>query len=172
MQSPHAPSSQQFDPDQTHNQGDTLFTQDTREKSQTDDLAAFIEFIAGHPPAPILSTTPSANPPQRPERQETVTPTQRKSTRLADKAKLHPGQDSVQLAQRVLIKKLGELSPKNIMPTQPDFNTLVQHLPKPFTAMKMAAIQNLIDHGNQPKSSKKSKKVAPAPASGAVDMAA
>ena len=76
-----------------------------------DDLASFIDFISCTPPTPILNTPPPANPLPQPETHTETNTAQQKSTRLANKAKLHPGKDSVQLAQRVLINKLGELSP-------------------------------------------------------------
>ncbi|CAN6361928.1 unnamed protein product [Urochloa humidicola] len=126
-------------------------------EAQVDDLSAFINFISKVPPAPILSTPPRANPIQTPDTKNETAIIQRKSTRLAEKAKQHPCQDSTQLAQRVLANKLGELSPQKSAHANSDFNHLTQHLPKPLTSMKMAAIQTLVEKGNQPKSKKRSK---------------
>ncbi|CAN6293474.1 unnamed protein product [Urochloa humidicola] len=128
-------------------------------------MATFIEFIAGPPPAPILNTPPKVNPPPNADSQTAAPTTQRKSSRLADKAKLHPGKDSIQLAQRVLVNKLGELSPNKHTNALADFNTLLQHLPQALMDTEMVAIQTLIEHGNKPKSRKKSK-VVPAPQGG------
>ncbi|CAN6302984.1 unnamed protein product [Urochloa humidicola] len=187
---PVAPTpTQQVDPDQFQNQvvntpcvqqppitevsnsgrdpnGPTL---NNGEGKQIDDFAAFIDFISGPPPAAILNTPPRVNPPQPVGTQPESTTTQRKSTRLAEKAKLYPGEDSVQLAQRVLINKLGELSPKKKVQAQLDFNTLAQHLPQPLTRTNMEAIQTLIEQGNQPKRKKRAK-VVPAPAAEIVDQ--
>ncbi|CAO2040981.1 unnamed protein product [Urochloa humidicola] len=129
-----------------------------------DDINEFINFISRTPPAPILHTPPRVNPIPQSENFAEPTTTQRKSTRLADKAKLHPGKDSIQLAQQVLISKLGELSPepKEQADTNTDFNKLAQHLPQPLTAGTMNAIQTLVEHGNQPRNKKRSKKIAPA----------
>jgi hypothetical protein len=69
---------------------------------------------------------------------------------------LHLGKDSIQLAQRVLANKLGELSPRQIDPNA-EFVRLAQHLPQPLTATKMVAIHTLVEQGNQPKSNKKSR---------------
>ena len=129
------------------------------EQDTIDDLASFIDFISCTPPAPILNSPPATNPIPRPETFAEPQTTQRKSTRLANKAKLHPGKDSVQLAQKVLINKLGELSPgvKEQASSNTDFNKLAQHLPQPLTSAKMEAIKTLVEKGNQPKNKKKSR---------------
>src|SRR6185312_11228882 len=100
------------------------------------DLASFIDIISCTPPAPILNSPPATNPIPQPETFAEPQTTQQKSTRLANKAKLHPGKDSVQLAQKVLINKLGELSPgvKEQASSNTDFNKLAQHLPQPLTS--------------------------------------
>jgi len=94
----------------------------------------------------------------------TETPTaQRKSTRLADKAKLNPVKGSLNLAQRVLINKLGELSPNLKQKAKVDFNSVVQHFQQPVTKKTMDALTVLVEQGNKAVSKKKSK-VAPMPA--------
>jgi hypothetical protein len=124
--------------------------------TQQDDLAEFITFISHVSPAPILRTPHKINHTQ-PHQESLASPTtQRKSARLANKANLHLGKDSIQLAQRVLANKLGELSPRQIDPNA-EFVRLAQHLPQPLTATKMVAIHTLVEQGNQPKSNKKSR---------------
>jgi hypothetical protein len=134
-----------------------------REHEQVDDMTSFLNFIAHIPAAPILSTPPRVNPIQQESHKNAQTPSQRKSSRLAEKAKLQLRKNSIQLAQSILISKLGELSPKAADGAGiSDFDTLAQHLPKPLTSMKMDAIQTLVEQGNKPRSNKKSK-VTPAP---------
>jgi hypothetical protein len=99
----------------------------------------FIDFISSSPKAPILNSPPKANPTQMSAQQLASSTAQRKSRRLADKAKLHPGLNSTQLAQNILINKLGKLSPPYNANSAPDINVLMQHIPRPFTAMKMEA---------------------------------
>jgi hypothetical protein len=95
---------------------------------------------------------------------------QRKSARLADKAKNNVGLGNLQLAQQVLVKKLGELIPNSQQKFDCNFDSLVQQLPRPFNKATMEALQVLLEEGNKAKSKKKSKakskkksKVAPAP---------
>ncbi|XP_072147512.1 uncharacterized protein [Setaria viridis] len=111
-----------------------------RETDQVDDMTSFLNFISHVPVAPILHTPPRVNPIQQESHGNIPAPSHRKSSRLADKAKLHSGKDSIQLAQSILISKLGELSPKAPHQDKPDFDNFTQHLPKPLTSMKMAAI--------------------------------
>jgi hypothetical protein len=87
---------------------------------------------------------------------------QRKSARLADKAKNNVGLGNLQLAQQVLVKKLGELIPDSQNKSNCNFDSLVQQLPRPFNKTTMEALQVLLEEGNKAKSKKKSK-VAPAP---------
>ncbi|KAG2573763.1 hypothetical protein PVAP13_7KG275755, partial [Panicum virgatum] len=80
----------------------------------------------------------------------TETPTaQRKSTRLADKAKLNPVKGSLNLAQRVLINKLGELSPNLKQKANVDFNYVVRHFQQPVTKKMMDALTVLVEQGNK-----------------------
>lgn len=128
-----------------------------------DDINAFIDFISCKPTTPLLNSPPRINPiqPSTGSNPPTVT-TQRKSSRLADRARNNPGRDTIQMAQQVLINKLGELSPKPKDNSKPGFDQLAQHLPKPLNDMKMEAIRTLIEKGNQSKSkNKKKNKVAP-----------
>ncbi|CAN6209190.1 unnamed protein product [Urochloa humidicola] len=130
-----------------------------------DDLTSFLNFVSGPPNTPILHTPPRANPQPtdiRPPPTNEPTTQQRKSSRLADKAKANPGKGSIQLAQQVLINKLGDLVPDAQQKKDDNFDSLVQRLPRPFTKHTMEALQVLVEQGNKPKGRKKSK-VAPSP---------
>jgi len=141
------------------------------EDNEINDLTSFINYISCAPPVPVLHTPPRVNNLQTHDEQSsrvqhisTETPlAQRKSTRLADKAKLNPVKGSLNLAQRVLLNKLGELSPKLKQKANMDFNSVVQHFQQPVTKMTMDALTVLVEQGNKAVSKKKSK-VAPMPA--------
>jgi hypothetical protein len=77
--------------------------------------------------------------------------TQRKSTRLAKKATLNVGKDTIQIAQDLLIKKLGELSGEetNQDEADSDFDLYAQHFERPTDKSKMEAITVLIEEGNK-----------------------
>jgi hypothetical protein len=77
--------------------------------------------------------------------------TQRKSTRLAKKATLNVGKDTIQIAQDLLIKKLGELSGEetNQDEADSDFDLYAQHFERPIDKSKMEAITVLIEEGNK-----------------------
>jgi hypothetical protein len=61
-----------------------------REHEQVDEMISFLNFIAHIPAAPILSTPPRVNPIQQESHKNAQTPSQRKSSDLAEKAKLQP----------------------------------------------------------------------------------
>jgi hypothetical protein len=86
------------------------------------DLQLFLDFVSGETCAPIFSTPPRVNPHTDNSRHEPSAPNtqQRKSARLADKAKHNAGLGSMQLAQQVLVKKLGELIPGSQPKTDSD----------------------------------------------------
>jgi hypothetical protein len=87
---------------------------------------------------------------------------QRKSSRLADKAKETQGKRYVQLAQEVLAKKLGNLSPPTKISESDLFNSYAQHLEQPLTKQNMEALTVLVDHGIHPKKKKgRTSKVTP-----------
>jgi hypothetical protein len=85
------------------------------EQGDVDDLQRFLDFVSGAADAPILNTPPRPNQPAANPTPlaKPTNPKQRKSARLADKAKSNVGLGSVQLAQQVLIKKFGELIPES-----------------------------------------------------------
>jgi hypothetical protein len=77
------------------------------------------------------------------------TSTQRKSTRLAKKAELNIGKDTIQVAQDLLIKKLGDLVGEKTNQDEADFDFYAQHFERPIDKTKMEAIQMLIEQGNR-----------------------
>jgi hypothetical protein len=93
-----------------------------------DDLQHFLDFVTGANDAPILTTPPRANQPiGDPGLHTRATNTQqRKSARLADKAKNNVGLGSLQLAQQVLVKKLGELIPDSQNNSNCNFDSFVK----------------------------------------------
>lgn len=86
-------------------------TQQGAESNSIDDLT-FVEFVTGKPTAPLLTSPPEINniDNQCTDRAILAYPpsTQRTSSRLAEKKKANPTTGSVQMAQRVLMLKLGE----------------------------------------------------------------
>jgi hypothetical protein len=75
----------------------------------------------------------------------------RQSIRLAKKAAANSGKDAIQVAQDLLIKKLGELSgadsPIDNTQNSSDFDLYAQHFGNPIEKSKMEAIQVLIEQG-------------------------
>jgi hypothetical protein len=76
----------------------------------------------------------------------------RQSTRLAKKAIAHSGKGAIEIAQDLLVKKLGDLAgtvnmgtSKNSTPD--DFDLYAQHFARPLEKTTMEAIQDLIEHG-------------------------
>lgn len=116
------------------------------EDNEINDLTSFINYISCDPPVPVLQTPPRVN-----------------NMQPHDKAKLNPVKGSLNLAQRVLINKLGELSPKLKQKANVDFNSVVQHFQQPVTKMTMDALTTLVELENKAVSKKKSR-VAPMPA--------
>jgi hypothetical protein len=84
--------------------------------------------------------------------------------RLVDKAKANAGLGSIQLAQQLLVKKLGDLIPESQQKTDDTFDSLVQvqRLPRSFNKATMEALQVLVEEGNKTQNRNKSK-VAPSP---------
>jgi hypothetical protein len=76
---------------------------------------------------------------------------QRKSARLADKAKNNVGLGSLQLAQQVLVKKLGELIPDSQNNSNCNFDSFVKQLPRPFNKTTMEAMQVLLEEATRPR---------------------
>jgi len=73
--------------------------------------------------------------------------TKRKSVCLTAKAQSRIGKDTIQIAQDLLVKKLGELSPDNQAANIPNIESFSQHLDQPLTKNNMEALQVLVEHG-------------------------
>jgi hypothetical protein len=91
------------------------------------------------------SESPQTPPPPRPS---FFTP-QRKSIRLAKKSKTTQGKGAIQVAEELLIKKLGDLSPSATKEEADQFEFFAQHLERPLTKANMDAITVLIEVGQQ-----------------------
>lgn len=79
--------------------------------------------------------------------------TQRKSTRLAQKAAINAGKDTIQIAQDLLVKKLGDLSGEEIeqegKDLETDFDFYAQHFERPVKQITMEAIKILTEEGTK-----------------------
>ena len=73
--------------------------------------------------------------------------TQRKSSRLANKAKSRVGKDTLTVAHDLLIKKLGDLTPRQDDANEVNIESFSQHLDNPLNKAEMDTIQDLIEHG-------------------------
>jgi hypothetical protein len=131
-----------------------------------DDLAMFVEFVSSTPSAPLLHTPPRVNDIQITQPNNSMQPyQQRKSNRLAEKAKANTVTGSIQMAQRVLMNKLGELSPDLTSKANDNFEQMAHHSARPLTKTTMEALKVAVEQGNKLlNKSKKKAKVAPSPA--------
>jgi hypothetical protein len=68
---------------------------------------------------------------------------------LQKKAELNVGKDTTQVAQDLLIRKLGDLSGEEINHAETDFDFYAQHFERPIDKSKMEAVQVLIEQGNK-----------------------
>lgn len=59
------------------------------------------------------------------------------------------GKDTLTVAQDLLIKKLGELTPQQDDANVVNIESFSQHLDKPINKVEMDAIQELIEHGSK-----------------------
>lgn len=72
----------------------------------------------------------------------------RHSSRLAQKAASNVGKDAIQVAQDLLVKKLGDLSGEEQQQNPDDFEFYAQHIERPIDKSKMEAIKVLIEQGS------------------------
>jgi hypothetical protein len=124
----------------------------------TDVVDAFLDSIAmpiqqsiiqeDYETTQTLSANTSTNPSHL---SETYDSCQRKSVRLAKKAALNVGKDPFQVAQDLLVKKLGDLAGEATATDDPDFDFYAQHFQRPITKDKMDAIQTLIEDNRKKK---------------------
>jgi hypothetical protein len=94
----------------------------------------------------------------------TPSTSKRQSSRLAQKAATNSGKDAIQIAQELLVKKLGDLSGEEQQHNTDDFEFYAQHFERPLDKSKMEAIQVLIEQGTKThmkENNRKSTKVAP-----------
>jgi hypothetical protein len=143
-----------FTTQQVGTTGDTDTILNSEASTQPQTVEAFLDSItiplqqpliqeASHTPLAVISNN------RRGHNRDPETSTQRKSTRLAKKAELNVGKDSVQVAQDLLIKKLGDLAGEEANYYEPDFDFYAQHFERPMEKNKMEAIQVLIEQGNK-----------------------
>jgi hypothetical protein len=94
----------------------------------------------------------------------TPSTSKRQSSRLAQKAATNLGKDAIQIAQELLVKKLGDLSGEEQQHNTDDFEFYARHFERPLDKSKMEAIQVLIEQGiktHMKGNNRKSAKVAP-----------
>jgi len=82
-------------------------------------------------------------------------PNQRRSSRLAKKAKSRTGKWSIQIAEDLLVKKLNALSPCKYLTELDVVEQLAQHFDRPLTKGKAEAIDVLANHAKQGTKKKK-----------------
>ena len=128
-------------------------------------IDGFFASISKFVPAPLIPQLPVPVPEEEPNDHEmentsvtSQTPPaprpsfftpQRKSIRLAEKSKTTQGKGAIQVAEELLIKKLGDLSPLATQEEADQFDFFAQHLEHPLTKAKMDALTVLIEVGQQ-----------------------
>ena len=83
----------------------------------------------------------AARSPCTPIRKQSKSSPQHKSSRLANKAKSKFGKGTIQVAQELLVKKLGDLSPKLEPSAADQFEQFAQHFVRPLTKENMEALE-------------------------------
>jgi hypothetical protein len=73
----------------------------------------------------------------------------RQSSCLTAKAQSRIGKNTLQIAQDLLVKKLGELSPVKQNFKGPDIESFSQFFDRPINKEKMETFQVLVDHGGK-----------------------
>jgi hypothetical protein len=128
-------------PTQDRNEQCTLVTQ------QQTPIDAFLDSITKPLPQPLITQRPR----QYAINQGSDPPAKRHSSRLAQKAITNSGKGAIEIAQELLVKKLGDLAGANSAGTSssiPDeVDLYAQHFARPIEKTKMDAIQDLIEHG-------------------------
>jgi hypothetical protein len=115
----------------------------------SDPMDKFLENITHHLEQPLLPTPSIVFEPEQIDMVADTDYTQRKSSRLADKAKTRVGKDSMKLAQELLSKKLGELTTGQPSSSEANFDNFSQHFVKPINMVQMEALQVLVEHGTK-----------------------
>jgi hypothetical protein len=131
-------------------------------------IDGFIASISKSVPAPLIPQVPEAiaeeepndiemgNTSEPPPRRSGFTP-QRKSIRLAKKSETTQGKGAIQVAEELLVKKLGDLSPPRTQEEAVQFEFYAQHFERPLTKVKMDALSALIEAGQQKNKKKRGK---------------
>lgn len=104
----------------------------------------FLDSIQAPIQQPILAINQQTNIDQDDEEPLEPTTAQRKSIRLAKKAEQNASKDTIQMAQQLLVKKLGDLAGENSDEEEPefepDFDFYAQHFQRPLELHQMKAI--------------------------------
>jgi hypothetical protein len=152
------------------NEVDPTSPQDPTAIAKVVTIDGFIASITKPVAAPLIPQLPEAIPEEEPNDQEigntpelpqtpppprpfVFTP-QRKSSRLAKKSETTKGKGAIQVAEELLVKKLGDLSPPTTQEGDDQLEFYAQHFERPLTKEKMEALTVLIELGQQ-KSKKK-----------------
>jgi hypothetical protein len=121
--------------------------------SELDPMETFLQSVARPVPTPLLQLQQTPRSTQEDFHNPLACSSQRKSTRLAKKAAANPGKDMMQLAQDLLIRKLGNLAtesePEPEHEPEPDFEFYAQHFVRPLEMPKMEALKYLIENGTK-----------------------
>jgi hypothetical protein len=116
--------------------------------SEPDPMEAFLQSVARPVPTPLLQLQQTPRSTQEDFHNSLACSSQRKSTRLANKAAANPGKDMMQLAQDLQIRKLGDLAtesePEPEHEPEPDFEFYARHFVRPLEMPKMEALKYLI----------------------------
>ena len=120
----------------------------TSDNQQLAPIDAFLESISKPLPQPLLTQRPRQNL----IKNGASPPIKRQSSRLAQKAIANSGKGTIEIAQDLLIKKLGDLAGTdntgaNKPPLPDKFDLYAQHFARPIEKTMMDAIQDLIEHG-------------------------
>lgn len=92
----------------------------------------FLDSIQAPIQQPILAINQQTNTDQDDEEPLEPITAQRKSIRLAKKAEQNAGKDTIQMAQQLLVKKLGDLAGENSDEEEPEFEPVFDFYAKHF----------------------------------------
>jgi hypothetical protein len=126
-------------------------TNNTSTLTQDSEVETFIDSITATLQEPLLEGVPRTPNTHGHNMTISIPPEssiQRKSTRLAKKAAVNIGKGTIQIAQELLVKKLGDLAGEEDTQntTDADFDFYAQHFEMPLEKNKMEAIKVLIEH--------------------------
>lgn len=116
---------------------------------EVDPVDVFLDNITCPVEQPLLPLPTSVLESQQAELDIESEPAQRKSSRLAEKAKARVGKTTMKVAQDLLSKKLGELQSDDFSVNETNLESFSQHLDRPITEAEIEALQILVDHGTK-----------------------